>query len=122
MSQYILANDEKWYAKDEALYTVICADDGNTYIRTMEETWKIYQEPTVLNTDLPNIDHLRTETKQCKPKTMKPKRITRYNTFLKDTLLNLKQSRPELSCNERMKLAAEMWNSCKNSGMALSAE
>jgi hypothetical protein len=121
MSDMIVANSQQWYAKNEALYTMICGDDGNTYIRTLETKWEVYTLPCITN-DVHTISVDNQVFEESEKDKQKPKRVvTSYNKFLHDTLLHLRIIHPEITSCERMKIAAKMWHA-KKANIALAAE
>lgn len=112
MTTLINANNSEWNAADVALYTVICADDGNRYISNSQNEWEMFEEPCVLNDDLVGCSSSQ-EEKLITHEVPKPKRVTAYNMFLQNAMKELKSKRPDLPCRERMKLAAQMWHEYK---------
>jgi len=95
-------------ARKEVVDTVIIAEDGAEYIRTSDETWKVYKEPEleeVNNTNLKEQD-MKKIKKRHRPPSL-------YNIFFKEYMKYISENYPELNGKDRMKIIAEAWGKNK---------
>jgi len=100
-----------WEAANEPPYTIVMADNGTEYIRTLSGLWEPHKEPELFE-DPPDFSSDSEDDNIGSKK--KKKRITAYNIFMKITLKSISMKHPNMDCKERMKMAAELWKDAKN--------